>query len=174
MSAANAAAIRRRANIQNSTPAVSMPSSQTTTNTTQATNQKVTLTQFINNLDSRIKTLEENTGNIEINKLDSKIIDEYNSRFEILANEIGELKDVILKLQSFTMEVNKSLYDDRIQIMSDIPVPPTINSETNSNLINQLSNENEILIEKDDDNLKDKLDTTSVDIKTMVEEEMSA
>ena len=174
MSAANAAAIRRRANIQNNTPAVSMPNSQTTTNTTQANNQRVTLTQFINNLDTRIKTLEENTGNIENNNLDSKIIDEYNTRFEILANEIGELKDVILKLQSFTMEVNKSLYDDRIHIMSDIPLPPSVNNETNNNLINQLNNESEISMEKSDEDTNDNVNTTYVDIKTMVEEEISA
>ena len=29
------------------------------------------------------------------------------------------MKDVIMKLQTFTMEVNKSLYDDRINILSN-------------------------------------------------------
>ena len=37
------------------------------------------------------------------------------------------------------MEVNKSLYDDRIHIMSEIP-PPPVSNDTN-NLINQLDNE---------------------------------
>lgn len=173
MSAANAAAIRRRANIQSAAPAVSMPSPQTPTNTsTQPNAQKLTLTQFINTLDQRIKSLEENTNNSSNNDtFDSKIIEEYNSRFEILANEIGELKDVILKLQSFTMEVNKSLYDDRIHIMSEIP-PPPISNETN-NLINQLTNESSDTTESLENKITD-LNTTSVDIKTMVEEEISA
>lgn len=171
MSAANAAAIRRRANIQNTAPAVSMPNTQTNANTnTQPNSQKLTLTQFINTLDQRIKSLEENTNSIS-NGFDSKIIDEYNTRFEILANEIGELKDVILKLQSFTMEVNKSLYDDRIHIMSEIP-PPPVSNDTN-NLINQLDNEKNNTSENLENKIMD-LNTTSVDIKTMVEEEISA
>ena len=172
MSAANAAAIRRRANIQTTPPAVHMPNSQNTTNnTSQPNSQKPTLTQYITSLDQRIKNIEDNVGKSDSINLDSKIIEEYNSRFEILANEIGELKDVILKLQSFTMEVNKSLYDDRIQIMSDIPTVP---SETTENkLINQLVNENENSIESLENKITDS-NTTSVDIKTMEEEEISA
>ena len=174
MSAANAAAIRRRANIQSTPPPVPIPKAQNNTNntnnTTEFNNQKPTLTQFIGILDQRIKNLEENTVNDYIN-FDSAIINEYNSRFEILANEIGELKDTILKLQSFTMEVNKSLYDDRIHIMSDIPPNQISNEIDNNNLINQINNENakEILEETITD-----LNTASVDIKTMVEEEISA
>ena len=69
------------------------------------------------------------------------------------------------------MEVNKSLYDDRIQIMSDIPTVP---SETTENkLINQLVNENENSIESLENKITES-NTTSVDIKTMVEEEISA
>ena len=102
MSAANAAAIRRRANIQTTPPAAPMPNSQNTTNnTSQPNSQKPTLTQYITSLDQRIKNIEDNVGKSNSINLDSKIIEEYNSRFEILANEIGELKDVILKLQSF-------------------------------------------------------------------------
>lgn len=171
MSAANAAAIRRRANIQSTPPPVPMPNAQNNTNNrTEVNNQKPTLTQFIGILDQRIKNLEENTVNDNIN-FDSTIINEYNTRFEILANEIGELKDTIIKLQSFTMEVNKSLYDDRIHIMSDIPSNQISSEINNNNLINQLNNENanEILEETITD-----LNTASVDIKTMVEEEVSA
>ena len=65
-----------------------MPNTQTNANTTtQPNSQKLTLTQFINTLDQRIKSLEENTNSIS-NGFDSKIIDRYNTRFEILANEI--------------------------------------------------------------------------------------
>jgi hypothetical protein len=50
------------------------------------------------------------------------VIDEFNNRFEILATEINEMKDILLKLQSYTMDVNKMLLNERIQIFSDIGV----------------------------------------------------
>ena len=51
------------------------------------------------------------------------LIDEYNHRFDIIADEISTMKDMLLKLQSFTMEVNKSLVEERIRILSDAPTP---------------------------------------------------
>lgn len=165
MSAANAAAIRRRVSNQNTPPPVPTTTTKNTTNQ-NVQNKGMTLPQVINSLDQRIKTIEEtfsNTGN-ESKELDSKIIEEYNTRFEILASEIGELKDVIMKLQSFTMEVNKSLYDDRIRIMSD-----NINV-ADTNLIHQIQDANSETIHQ----TNDELNTTSADLKTMVEEEISS
>lgn len=49
----------------------------------------------------------------------SAIIEEYNARFDIIADEIANMKDLIMKLQSYTMEVNKTLVEDRIRILSD-------------------------------------------------------
>ena len=54
-----------------------------------------------------------------MNDLNS-IINEFNSRFEILAKEIDDIKNMLLKLQSYTMDVNKMLVDERIQILSNI------------------------------------------------------
>lgn len=165
MSAANAAAIRRRVSNQNAPPPVPGTTTKNTNNQTTQ-NKGMTLPQVINSLDQRIKTIEEtfsNTGN-DSKELDSKIIEEYNTRFEILASEIGELKDVIMKLQSFTMEVNKSLYDDRIRIMSD-----NINV-TDTSLIHQIQDANNETIHQTNTDLN----TTSADLKTMVEEEISS
>ena len=119
MSAANAAAIRRRVNNQNPPPANTNNSN---TNNSQSNQKTVSLPQIINGLDKRIKQLETNLPDSNnINSVFSNdILDEFNSRFEILANELSEMKDIIMKLQSFTMEVNKSLYDERIQIFSDV------------------------------------------------------
>ena len=50
----------------------------------------------------------------------NSIISEFNSRFEILAKEIDDIKNMLLKLQSYTMDVNKMLVDERIQILSNI------------------------------------------------------
>jgi hypothetical protein len=52
----------------------------------------------------------------EINAL----ADEFNGKFELLANELSELKDIVMKLQSYTMEVNKTLMQDRVRMLSDM------------------------------------------------------
>jgi len=33
------------------------------------------------------------------------------------------LKDIVLKLQAYTMEVNKTLYEERIHVLSDMGQP---------------------------------------------------
>lgn len=50
----------------------------------------------------------------------SGMVDEFNHRFELLAAEIDTLKDIVIKLQSFTMEINKTLVNERIHIFSDL------------------------------------------------------
>jgi hypothetical protein len=52
----------------------------------------------------------------EINNL----ADEFNNKFEMLATEVSELKDIVLKLQAYTMEVNKTLMMERVRILSDM------------------------------------------------------
>lgn len=44
-----------------------------------------------------------------------EIVEEFNTRYEMLAEEIVNLKNIVLNLQSYTMEVNKVLYDERTQ-----------------------------------------------------------
>ena len=51
-----------------------------------------------------------------------KIIDEFNGRFEIFAEEIANMKDVIMKLQSYTMDVNKTLLEERFHVLSDLGI----------------------------------------------------
>jgi hypothetical protein len=60
-------------------------------------------------------------GNI-LNISDKLIIStsEFDEKFEVLANEIADLKDIVLKLQSYTMEVNKMLMEERITVLSDM------------------------------------------------------
>ena len=52
--------------------------------------------------------------------LDDALVEEINTKFELLATEVAELKDMIVKLQSFTMEVNKKMFEERIQLLSDV------------------------------------------------------
>jgi len=92
----------------------------------------MTLPQVISVIDNRLVVLEnfmkdskvEQNKTVEIQQqpaeLPSDFVEEVQDRFDILAREISDLKDVILKLQSFTMDVNKSLLEERINILSDL------------------------------------------------------
>jgi predicted nucleic acid-binding Zn-ribbon protein len=50
----------------------------------------------------------------------NEILEEYNNRFVLLAEEIGQLKDIVMKLQTYTMDVNKMLLEERVNVLSDI------------------------------------------------------
>jgi len=117
-----AAAKKRRAGISNPIPdsprlpnggvAVSQP-------------QGLTLQQVISLLDTRLTNVEKAVNNQEIPDAStpellpsniSEILDDFQQKFVILAGEINSLKDIVLKLQSYTMDVNKVLMEERIQL----------------------------------------------------------
>ena len=92
----------------------------------------LTLPQVIAVVDKRLITLETfmQTQKMEGPSADNSLaedfrglVEEYNSRFDIIADELATLKDLLLKLQSFTMEVNKKLVEERIHILSEAPTP---------------------------------------------------
>jgi len=143
MSNSIAAAKKRRAGIQPTTP--QQPNSfPPQSEASSMDSPKLTLPQVIAVIDNRLINLEqfmkevkengvqleqfasEDTENIEVNDSSEVIkvpiaeyVVEMDKKFELLVEEISELKDIVLKLQSFTMEVNKTLMEDRIQILSD-------------------------------------------------------
>jgi hypothetical protein len=106
--------------------------------------QGLTLPQVIALVDKRLITLEtfmketnaqsasasgdniKLTASIPI----PEILDEFNSRFEILAQELETIKDVVLKLQSYTMEVNKMLVDERVHVFLNLGIIVRILLET--------------------------------------------
>jgi hypothetical protein len=134
MSASNAAARKRRA------PQSEAPVQQNNIRPQPNVNQTgLTLPQVINIIDNRLIKLEafvkeSSTTMNESPQVDtsspsvevSQWIGEFNNRFEILAEEIGNLKDIVLKLQSYTMEVNKTLLDERIHVFSDLTTKNTV------------------------------------------------
>lgn len=73
----------------------------------------LTLQQVIALLDTRLVKLE--TAPKEGQSL--QLVDEIEHRFTMLATEINDLKDIVMKLQSYTMDVNKTLLEERIQFM---------------------------------------------------------
>jgi len=90
----------------------------------------LTLPQVIALVDKRLVALE--TGMRDLNQRPSQpqsnadvpsnlteVLDEFNGRFDTLAEEIGNLKNIVLSLQSYTMDVNKLLLDERMRILKD-------------------------------------------------------
>jgi len=140
MSKSNASAKNRRAFISPTpNPAINVQPQQSSTATTSNNNQTsgLTLQQVISVIDKRLIYLEnyikdsnnnksvkfnDDTEEAEPDNHISEILSEFNSRFDIFAEEIGNLKEIVLKLQSFTMDVNKMLLEERnnnLLMMSD-------------------------------------------------------
>jgi hypothetical protein len=107
MSAALSAAKKRRAPAAIEPPKIASPQP---TQPSQASG--LTLQQVIALIDRRLTTLETNNVDENSSALDD-MSEEYESRFTILANEISELKQTILSLQTYTMDVNKILFDEK-------------------------------------------------------------
>jgi hypothetical protein len=131
MSQANAAARKRRAGGASLSDSPIQPASTQRGVVPEAPKSGLTLPQVIALVDKRLTTLEtfmrdqtQNTTNtitrsspVESESI-NQLADEFNTKFEMLAGEVEALKDIVLKLQSYTMEVNKTLYEERIQMLS--------------------------------------------------------
>lgn len=121
----------------------------------QGQGQGLTLPQVISVIDTRLIVLEtfmkdtkEGKNQMSLNNVPpvplvsqpvpevNEIMEEMDTRFDILAREIADLKDVVLKLQAYTMDVNKTLLEERIHILSDLDasVPEDPNSNSNPNI----------------------------------------
>ena len=144
MSASLAAARKRRGVTIQEPPAVAQPQ--------QAQSQQpagLTLPQVIALVDRRLMTLEtfmkeqkdttnksqtqvqqsnsvQSLGNDILKTEIENMAEEFNNRYELLASEIQGIKDIVLKLQSYTMEVNKTLMEERVRILSDVENPSNI------------------------------------------------
>jgi hypothetical protein len=85
----------------------------------------VTPEKFMNDSKSN-ETVKESKIKFELDEpstslnISDDIIEEFNNRFLILTEEMSNLKDIIMKLQSYTMSVNKVLMEERIQIISNL------------------------------------------------------
>lgn len=61
-------------------------------------------------------------------------VQEFDHRYQVLASEIAELKQMLMKLQTYTLEINKTLFEERIQILSEMG--PTVNKPVNETTTN--------------------------------------
>ena len=126
MSNSLAAAKRRRAGEQPPMPPPPSPVQQ------QPQQQnRMTLPQVLALLDSRLMKLETQTSSVmpaipeEVADASKVSINEYisemDAKFGMLVEEITSLKDIVLMLQTYTMDVNKKLLEEKKQ--SEIPPP---------------------------------------------------
>ena len=136
MNNSNASAKKRRAGIQPTTPTPSDPSSRTSDSSQNINTTGLTLPQVIAVIDHRLINLEtfmkesKNLDNtllenvnvdqpttpsnsivMDVNEFNT-FVDEINQRFQVLAEEVNGLKDALLKLQGYTMDVNKVLLNE--------------------------------------------------------------
>uniref|UniRef100_A0A6C0DWM7 Uncharacterized protein n=1 Tax=viral metagenome TaxID=1070528 RepID=A0A6C0DWM7_9ZZZZ len=146
MSRAIASARQRRAGITPTEPATVNPPK-------PAEPSGLTIHQVISLVDSRLVKLEkfmneskengerhvhfsqepspssDEEGVVDI----STILEDFNTRFVMLAEEISTLKDSLLKLQTYTMEVNRMLLEERVTpetVETTSMSYPDINSST--------------------------------------------
>ena len=139
MSQSLAAAKKRRAPIQPTEPSMNnrnMPPSNQNGQPAPPSQGGLTLPQVIQVVDRRLIVLEtfmnetrNSNNNVVINALNepeedggdstdvpsnlAEIIEEFDKRYELLAEEIVNIKNIVLSLQSYTMDVNKMLLEER-------------------------------------------------------------
>ena len=123
MSNSLASAKRRRANLQPETTSFPQPQQSQGSNQPQS-QTKLTIPAYLSLLESRLLTLEKRVDGsdgtalmVEMDGPDGakntmKITDymeDMDKRFQMLAEEITNMKDIVLSLQRYTMEVNQNL-----------------------------------------------------------------
>ena len=160
MSAANAAAKKRRANMNIMPPQTQTnPSQNPSQSDSSSTNVPIssmsekgkglTLSQVIQLIDSRLLKLEdESSKQIKLTTTSTTdtvseealkpILQEYDHRFSMLATQITDLKEIVMKLQSYTMDVNKTLLEERIQFMSETTTEVLQDTQTGSDEVLKL------------------------------------
>ena len=166
MSAANSSAKKRRA------PPSTEPMKPTTVPNTpmnSPANVGLTLPQVISLIDKRLVSLEtvtktlasqpiaQSTDEPEIPEL---FMEEFQARFDIMADEIANLKNIVLKLQSYTMDVNKILLEQSNVSAHIESLPKSIPTPTPTPIVNlpttpKLGNGIKIIEEKYDEDTED-------------------
>lgn len=160
MSQASLSAARKRrapASVSNNAPTVgrgqvpvpSAMSPPTSAPSQMNAGQGLTLAQVITLVDKRLTVLETHMKENVDSRANphtavesavpsniTEVLDEFNERFEALADELANLKNVVLSLQSYTMDVNKTLLQERIRILgedhSSAPIS-TVSDNSHSN-----------------------------------------
>jgi len=150
-----ALAKKRRANISTQPP---VPPNVSTPTSNSVDRKAITLPQVLGMIEKRLISLEkvyhvQNKPNEVINgsAQEKEILDEYESRFEMLAVQIGEMKDTMQKLQTFTMDVTQKMFE-RLNNSEEKPAELEIVGSQKETNINTIVEEEEEDDENDDEN----------------------
>jgi hypothetical protein len=128
MSSSLASLKQRRAGIQTATKVLEPAVAAVPTPPTG----RMSLPQLLNNFESRLKAMEtsKTDNNMSFNVKDPETgvnrkmsfadyMTDMDNKFFMLADEITSIKDIVVKLQCFTMEVNKTLMEERVRILDN-------------------------------------------------------
>jgi hypothetical protein len=99
------------------------------------TSKNAVTTQSVSSMDNK---LEEKVEEIELNT--NTKFEDYESRFQLIVEQIDSLKDMLMGLQSFTMNVNQKLFESSLT---------TGEKHSNNQVFNE--NTNTIVFENDDE-----------------------
>ena len=119
MSSSNKSAIKRRAPIEQPRPTYVSPNASIQQQVNTSTSSGLTLPQVIAIIDKRLVSLEtgfkqpSNDYNTDYSNGLEELTNEIDSRFEIFIEELANLKNIVMSLQSYTMDVNKMLLEER-------------------------------------------------------------
>ena len=96
----------------------------------------VVVETFMKNMQSSDTTGFVSESNVSLSDSNTNsILEELNSRYDLLAEEVINMKNIVLNLQSYTMEVNKTLMEERIRILSDVMEPIENSSVCDGNIV---------------------------------------
>lgn len=163
MSGSNAAAIRRRVTAPQQAANIKPPPAPVKQPVKNVSNG-LPIQNIISELDKRVVSLEETITKTVKDSTEptvTDVLDEFQSRFEMIATEISDIKDAMMKLQTYTMDVNKMLLEERIDILSEI------NPNSKSNVISQDGDLANII------SISANNEHTNIDMREMVKEELN-
>jgi hypothetical protein len=107
-------------------------------------------------LDNRIKTQIEGEVRLSL----AATTEEWNARYELLAQEIAELKDIVLHLQEYTMTVNKRLLEGAVEASVAAHIHEQILKHTQSSIDELSSTFQGTLLQEDCGNILDEATST--------------
>jgi len=204
---------RRRANNVLTSPLFQNPENQQNQSNSQdkssiedMPNRPLTLQQALQILNGRIVQLERTASNgptentstentptssvdeTRVQEIVSNMMEthlsEFNHRYEVLASEILNLKHIVMKLQSYTLDINKTLIEERIQVLSEMPdkggisiievtddlhLREDITNMTNDSMLNDLkltADEEDIETNKEETHLESVTENISLEVES--------
>ena len=92
----------------------------------QKASSTVTVPQVHEIVQSKLKNLEISNQQSQSN---DEVIKEWNARFELIAQELADVKDMVLHLQDYTMSVNKVLLEKGALLSTLSTSPEVYNAE---------------------------------------------